>query len=152
MARRPARAAPSRDETAYQKRIREYKERHPGATTQEARGKRAGEHVERKRREVATGGLTDYEKRRTREFGRDHARRTGADPARAENEALQWARREGYGAVKQARDEIRRLARQRSRRLAGPVVTIGGRARNIGAMENFAGDHDLPDWTWLFYH
>jgi hypothetical protein len=158
MARRPAPrpqggGRPARDFAAEYAR-RKAKGAREGKSTQQARGHKPREHVARREREksAAGGGLTSYEKQKTREFARQQAARTGRDPAEFEERALRWARENGYGAVKQARQRVKQLARQRTRRLADRVVRIEGRARNIAAMEEDAEDFGLSDWTWLYYH
>ena len=169
MARRPQRAAKARDETAYQRRIREYKQRHPGATTQEARGKRAGEHIVRRERERAAGA-TDYEKRYARDIARKQAARIGdkaSDPAEIVRRFELWARRVGHAEVVRfkaairAREKMKRSRVRVRRKVGGRVirVEITGASSQVGSMQSDAGDFDLPDlpddlpeWFWFFYH
>lgn len=44
---------------SYRERVRRYLAAHPGATRQQARGHKAAEHIERKRRVEQKGGISD---------------------------------------------------------------------------------------------
>jgi hypothetical protein len=158
MARRPRgartssasrrRAVPA--ETAYQRRIRLYKERHPGATTQEARGKRAGEHIARKARE-SREDTTTYQRGKVREWVRRQAQRNGARPAAvAEMHAKMQERliKNGYEAFRQMADWLRRQHAKKNKQ--SKVIVIAGRAANLAIMEQFAEFWDI-DLEWLYY-
>jgi hypothetical protein len=146
MARRATRAVPR--ETSYQRRIRLYKERHPGATTQQARGKHAGEHVTRKEREVAKTGLTPSQRVQIRKFARQQGYRSEDDENEIFEAMTAMVRRDGYEAFQEIRALIK--AKNREHLHQGKVVTIRGRAMNRADMEALAEKHGI-DWKWLYY-
>lgn len=153
MARRPTRAAPAapaRPETPYQKRIRLYKERHPGATTQEARGKPRAEHRIRKAREVHED-TTTYQRGYIRKWAAGQARKVGANADYVYETMLEKVikrGRDGFADFRAMVDGVRRLAREKAR--LSKAGRIEGRARRAGEMEDWAAEWDI-DLEWLYY-
>lgn len=146
MARRAVRTAPH--ETPYQRRIRIYKERHPGATTQEARGKKAGEHVERKAREQAKTGLSPYQRGKIKADAKEQSRRSGHDASRIEAGFTALVRNRGWDAYKRLRAFINEKHRESLHQ--GKVVTLRGAAMNRAEMEDLADEYEI-DLEWLYY-
>ena len=166
MARAPKASPRARAETPYQRRIRLYKQRHPGATTQQARGKPQREHVARRERERAAG-LTTYERSQIRAIARAQAKRMGVEPDEISRRFELWARQKGYARVKefkagiQARHKQKRARVRVRRKVGGRVirVEITGASSQVGGMQTDFDDFDLPDlpddlpdWAWFFYH
>lgn len=132
-----------------------------GKTRQQARGHKPAEHIERREKETARGGLTTYQRGAVRALFRDQARRIrGADPDALAEQGLRWAQGTGWRAFERLRDETKdlsklRRARVRVKRRPGraPVIELDvrGRAANRARMEAFAARWGIPDWRWLFY-
>lgn len=149
MARKAVRAQPH--ETPYQRRIRLYKERHPGATTQEARGKKPREHVERARREKEKSGLTPYQRSKIKADAIQQAYRArehGVTAAEVEAGFTRMVRERGWDAYKDIRAFIN--AQHKARTHQGKVVVLAGRAANLAKMERLAAKYGI-ELEWLFY-
>jgi hypothetical protein len=146
---RPAPRAGHR-ESSYQRRIRLYKERHPGATTQEARGKKPREHVERARREKEKYQLTPYQRGKIAKDARVQAGRIpgGGDAAEIAAGYVRLVQGQGWGAYQDLRAFI--TAKHRESLHMGKVVTIRGAAQNRAEMETLAALYGI-DISWLYY-
>jgi hypothetical protein len=137
-----------------------------GKSRQEARGKRAGEHIERKRREIAKTGLTSSRKASIDKFARKQANRAGSgDPDEAVKRLRQWVAEKGFDRFRELRATVDRRHRQkrerswieveRGGRTARAHISVGG---NVADMQGDFEDFELPDmpdaddFGWLFYH
>jgi hypothetical protein len=146
-------------------------ERHPGATTQEARGKvpaarRGGEARERKRLEEERGLMHYSQKQSIRRFALQQADRMGTDPDTAADYLVAWAQRVGgydkFLLLRDERNRLRGMQRKRVRveiartkaggRVARVRFEMSGRSATRELMEQLAEDWRLDDWRWLFYH
>jgi hypothetical protein len=150
MARQPRRAPRHAAETPYQRRKRIYAERHPGATTQQMRGHRAGEHVARKKREQEEIGVTTYERSKIREFAKAQAKKSGDDWETIYDDLLPKVQERGYAAF---RDTLVKplAAMGKETRHVGKVIEFAGRSRRLAHMQEIADDWDI-DLTWAYYN
>jgi hypothetical protein len=149
-------------ETAYQRRIRQYLEAHPGATRREARGHRPAEHATREQRARERGKLTERERAAVKRFAiRNARRRPGSDPDEIYADLIDWTSARGFETFDRLRSQVNDLAKNPSRvrvrlnRKTGQAEIVGdlnARSRNMGLMESFVSRHDVPDIEWLFYH
>lgn len=154
--RRPPRKS---TETAYQRRIRRYQEKHPGASKQEARGKgvearRGGEHRQRIIKEKAKhGGLTLPQIRSIEHRAAVQAKRIygrNASPANIKDVADRlkgMAREQGYGAFLRYRATVDNLGsrqRHRERQMIRGRVTRFTRER-LADPYDLVGEFDLAD-------
>lgn len=145
-------------ETAHQRRVRLYLEKHPGASKAQARGHKPKEHATRERRAKAAGRLTEAERAAIRRFAKRQARRMDADPSEVAAEMIAWAQEKGMGSIDALRDQVGRLNKRQSnfkiRRRKGVVRFTGssvGRSRNLADMDAFTDRYNLPDPRWLYY-
>ena len=137
-----------------------------GKTRQQARGKQAREHVERKRREVAKTGLTSSQKASVDKFARQQAHRAGSgDPGEAVKRLRAWVAAHGYGRFRDLKANV--AARHKEKRERSTIHRYEGGRRitlhistggNVADMQGDFEDFDLPDmpdaddFGWLFYH
>ena len=180
MARAPKRAPAARPLTT---RSQRWLAKHPGASNprsknydpnwlQKSRGHKPAEHVIRRERELATTGLTNYErsvirKIAYRQAGRMNQTETRVDPDEVNRRLQLWAREKGFARVQELRDRIKQLEKTKRhrvrvrRKIGGRVirVEITGASSNVGTMQSAFADFDLPDlpddlpeWFWFFYH
>lgn len=177
MAKASRRSGRRQNETAYQYRIRRFKETHPGATTQQARGKRQREHVTRKAREIRTHGMTLEQQHRVDEFAikqvqrRDgHAAADAAHDDPAGNDIVQRyreaTRAKGYDHFVRVRSAVNKLGREKRRRAGRILRRKGGetninfeqanreRDRRLSQMMDLAEDFfdDADAWDLVYYH
>lgn len=159
--RRPARGGGPPRESAYERRIRLYIEKHPGASRAQARGHRPSEHETRRKRAEAEGRLTERERAAIRRFARRNARRReGADPDEIYSDMLAWARERGFGAFDAMRSQVADLEKRGASRvrirMRGKVAhfegNVAAQAANVATMEGFATRHGVSDIQWLYYH
>lgn len=139
-----------------------------GKTTQQARGHKPREHVERRERErTKLGGLDAYQRGKVDQFAAKQAKRMGKDPDLIKVKLRAWAQRVGFDRFNAYKAEVKRLSklpriRVRVRRRVGEAIhriEIGGGSNNTGAMIDAFDEFDLPrfddpedDFMWFFYH
>jgi hypothetical protein len=159
--RRPGGSPPA--ETPHARRIRQYLEKHPGATKAEARGHRPGEHRTREERARALRRLTEKERAAIMRYARANARRTGRQVQETYRDMVDWAQREegdgfkDFDRMRKLRDRLTKRGPTdvRIRMRKGVATLVGdtrGQARNLEAMDEFLEDYDVPDIEWLYYH
>ena len=134
-----------------------------GKTTQQARGHRAGEHIQRK----AGKGLAPSQSAQISKFAHEQAHRRGADGDEAALRLKQWVRDKGFArfqALRQARTTRMREKRQRetthfTREGGGRVTLHISTGPGMAALAGDVEDFDLPgmddehdDYGWFFYH
>lgn len=169
------------NETAQQYRERRYRELHPGASKQQARGHKPREHVERKQKEIERYGMPLVQQHAVEAFAREQAAkniskasaRTAEGRKRHEDHVIQRyleaTRKHGYDQFVRGRQLVRRLSRQkrlrgdralRSKSKGGDAVARAveranrQRDRAIAEMQDFAEDFfdDADDDDMLYYH
>lgn len=133
-----------------------------GKTRQQARGHKAGEHIQRKEGK----GLAPSLSARIDKFARNQARRAGSgDPDEAARRLKAWVREKGAGRFNDLTRTVKRREVEKRERTTihrhegGRRITLhistGG---NVAGMQDDFEDFDLPDmpdaddFGWLFYH
>jgi hypothetical protein len=157
------RSPPPARETAHQRRIRLYLEKHPGATKAQARGHKPAEHRTRKERARLAGKFDENQRASVKRFaGRQFKRnRDGPDPdelyrlmlEKYQSKPRGWQRFEiDKGQVARHAKMRRHRNRVRSVDKAGKVKTIEMAPERVWEdFEDYAEEHDIPE-EWLWYH
>lgn len=161
-AKAPPRSAGRVKETAYQKRLRRFAEKHPeipkDKIRQRARGHHEKEHVERRAREVDRHGMTTWERHKVREFAHAAALRCRAKNEDVDKKAeeifrvlLERTRERGYPDFKEhIAGFVKRMQKISRDSKSKDEVVIAGRAARRAEMEELAEEWDI-DMQWLFY-
>jgi hypothetical protein len=134
-----------------------------GKTPQQARGHRAGEHIQRKEGK----GLAPSLSARVDRFARQQARRAGSgDPDQAVRLLKAWTREHGARRFDALDRRVKRHEREKRERQTTHVRHEGGgrvtlhisTGPGVAALANEFEEFDLPDmpdgddFGWLFYH
>lgn len=135
-----------------------------GKSPQASRGHKPREHVERKAKEIARGGLTTSQKQAVKRFAEKQAERRGKpwDIAAFQD----TVRRKGWDAFVELRTRISKAHRDyKAGRIVKKRVRVSkgsGRARvrfeqsspsvNWQWMDDLSADWELPDDDMMFYH
>lgn len=132
----------------YERRIRNATKR--GKTKQEARGHRKGEHIERAEREREELGITRAQENTIRGwYSRNYNPHNYPENARADlDDALEYARENGYDAFKQWRtvwDIVRRTYLQE-------VADGSYASRGQAYLIDITSKAGVEDVSWLYYH
>jgi hypothetical protein len=143
---------------AYRRRIERENERAAAEgrepNRQRARGKRAGEHIERQRKETALGGLTSQQRYQIRKFISKQADLNPLVDERerkaAENSVIQWAMINGYDRWREARDNLHARRQAYQRHTAKAWKTYYHEGWIPDQFEHY--EMDFPEADWLFWY
>lgn len=166
--RRPTRSGGGKSragETAHERRVRQYLEKHPGATKAQARGHKPKEHATRERRAKEAGRLTERERAAIKRFATKNAKRRGLNPGDVYDDMASWAQAKGFKNFDALRSQVTQLGRRKSQRYrvrrrklkSGRYSTtisgdLGALQDNLDAMDEAFDDLEIPDREWLWYH
>jgi hypothetical protein len=115
-----------------------------GKTRQQARGKRAREHVIRKEREREQHGIASSEKRSVEKWFEDQFDPSGVKNAYDVEDLIEWVSENGYSAFQHYRNEWRK---ERKRYLADGETGLG-----LEWLDQLGIRARVPDPKWMYYH